>query len=203
MNKVLRIISVALLGVAATAMFLFWTPCINGHSPAQLVLGKSEIRYTLGALLLVSGILCFRSFGFRNRRVLRIVYGAIAIGLIVAAKMFEGKTLTFGQVTVYWEYLILGGGYVVLFLLLFIMHLTELGSRKGLSKIFSPFTDLVFMVFAFVLYVQLAVPLVDHVGFYQYIVLGQQYGHYACGGFLALTFVFAFIELFTRKSALN
>ena len=201
MNKVLRIISIVLLGAAAAAMFLFYTPLIDGKSPAAFVLGSEIVVYALGGLLLLSGILCFRSFGFKNKRVFRIIIGAIVIGLVVATKVLPNTPISIGPVTIYLSYLIFGLGYFVVFLLLFILHLAELGSRKGVSKIFPPFADLILMVFALALYASLAVPMITQLPFYSYIELGLKYVHYGVGGFLAATFLFAVIELFIRKPA--
>lgn len=201
MKKVLRLISVVLLGAASAAMFLFWQPLFNGEAIAKYAVELELVKYIFGGLLVFSGIFSFRSVGFKNRRITRILIGAVIIGITVAAKVVPGKQIPVGPAYIELTYLISGGGLVVACFLLFGMHFSEIFSRRGLAKIFAPLVDLVFMVFIFALYAKLIVPQIDQVSFYQYVELALQYGHYACGGLLAVEFLFSFLELFIRKAS--
>ena len=200
MKKVLRIISVILIGAFSAAMFLFWQPLFNGDSIALCAQELDVVKYVLGGLLIFSGIFSFRSVGFKNRRITRILIGAVVIGITVAVKVVPGKQIPVGPAYIELTYLISGGGLVVACFLLFGMHFSEIFSRRGLAKIFAPLVDLVFMVFIFAFYAKLIVPQIDQVSFYQYVELALQYGHYACGGLLAVEFLFSFLELFIRKT---
>lgn len=200
MKKVLRIISVILIGAFSAAMFLFWQPLFNGDSIALCAQELDVVKYVLGGLLIFSGIFSFKSVGFKNRRITRILIGAVVIGVTVAAKVVPGKQIPVGPAYIELTYLISGGGLVVACFLLFGMHFSEIFSRRGLAKIFAPLIDLVLMVFIFALYAKLIVPQIDQVSFYQYVELVLQYGHYACGGLLAVEFLFSFLELFIRKA---
>lgn len=200
MKKVLRFISVILMGVLCAAMFLFWQPLFNGQSISQYALELDLVKYVIGGLLVFSGLFSFRSVGFKNRRITRILVGAVVIGVTVAVKVVPGKQIPVGPAYIELTYLISGGGLVVACFLLFGMHFSEIFSRRGLAKIFAPLVDLVFMVFIFALYAKLIVPQIDQISFYQYVELALQYGHYACGGLLAVEFLFSFLELFVRKA---
>ena len=200
MKKVLRIISVILIGAFSATMFLFWQPLFNGDSIALVAQELDVVKYVLGGLLIFSGIFSFRSVGFKNRRITRILIGAVVIGATVAAKVVPGKQIPVGPAYIELTYLISGGGLVAACFLLFGMHFSEIWSRRGLAKIFAPLVDLVFMVFILALYAKLIVPQIDQVSFYKYVELALQYGHFACGGLLAVEFLFSFLELFIRKA---
>ena len=201
MNKVLRIISIILLGAFSAAMFLMWTPLIKDEALISFALYKDEVKFVLPGLLFLSGVLCLRVFGFKNKNVLRIIVALLAIGVGVLAILLPEKVDVRGDVEIHTKYVFLGIGYVVVFLLLFVLHIVELGSRKGFSKIIAPLADLALMAFIFSIYVGIAVPVASTTTFGEYVGYVVKYGHYACGGLLAAEFLFAVIELFTRKAA--
>ena len=210
MNKVIRIISIVLLGAAAAAMFLFYNPIINGASPKDLVVGNDIVKYVLGGLLVLSAFLTLRVFGFKTLKVSRIIIGLIAIGLPIAVRFIPNKEIPIGPASLDLSYTIIGGGYIIVFLLLFFMHFIEIFRRKGVSKIFIPFADLGMIVLVFGLYIYLCIPaLQDHADqapaalqtVLQYVSIAMQYAHYVIGGLLAAAGVSAVVELFVRKQA--
>ena len=145
MNKVLRIISIVLLGAAAAAMFLMYTPITDDSAVITYALYKDEIKLIIPALLFVSGILCMKVFGFKNKKAFRIVIALLAAGVGVLSLLLPDKVTTKGDIEIHAKFVFMALGYVIVFLLLFILHLVELGSRKGVSKIVSPFADIAMM----------------------------------------------------------
>ena len=201
-NRLIRLVSVALLGIVAMLMFLAYEPVIpGGKTPIDFAMNEQIVRYLLPALLLVSAFLCNKGFGFKNKKIFRGFIAILAIAVPIATRFVPEQIELFGY-TAYLRYLVLGGGYAVVFLFLFFLHLAELGSRKGLSKIFAPLADLAMVMFVAVLYVVVAVPIIVQAPFYQYIEYGLKYGHYVVGGILSVELLFAIIELFVRKAAI-
>ena len=201
MNKIIRAISIVLLGAAAAALFLFYTPLIDGKSPKDFAMGNDIVKYALGGLLVLSAFITPRALGFKTKKVLRVLLGLVIIALPIVAGLIPNKDIPIGPASLNLTYTIIGGGYVIVFLFLMIMHIIELIKRRGISKIFVPFADLAMMVLVFCLYVKLVVPQIDQISFYQYVQMGLQYAHYVAGGLLAAAGVIAILELFVRKKA--
>ena len=201
MNKVIRIISILLLGAAAAAMFLWNTAVIKGATISQIAFSNKVVPFALPGLLLVSGIICFRSWGFKNLRILRIIIGALGIAVALLPTFLPPMQMNKGDVVIDLKIAIIGISYVAVFLLLFFVHFIEIFRRKGVSKVFIFLADLVMMVLLFAHFGVLAVPAVTQIPQYSYFELVFQYAHYAVGGVLALVFVLAVLELFLRKPA--
>ena len=210
MNKVLRVLSIVLLGAAAAAMFLFYNPIISGLSPKDIATGNDIVKYVLGGLLVLSAFLTLKVFGFKTLKVFRVLIGVIVIAIPIAVKFVPNQDIPIGPASLNLHYTIIAGGYIVVFLLLFFMHLIEIFRRKGVSKIFIPFADLGMIVLVFGLYIYLCIPaLQEHADqapaalqtVLQYVSIAMQYAHYVIGGLLAAAGVFAIVELFVRKQA--
>lgn len=200
MNKVLRIVSIVLLGLAAAAFFLWNTKLIGEASVSEFAFSSDVVKFALPGLLVLSGVLCFRSFGFRNRRILRMIVGVLGIAVALLPMFLPEMQMSKGDVVIDEKIAIIGIAYVVLFLLLFVVHFIEIFTRKGVNKIFIILADLVMMVLMFAHYGPLAVPQVSQLKeVYFYFELVYTYGHLAMGGVLSLVFVLAVLELFLRK----
>ena len=201
MNKIIRFISIILLGIVGLVMLIAKEPFLpGGRSAIEFVKGEAFVGYLLPGLLIVSAFLCLKRFGFKNKKVFRVLVGLLFIAVPIATRFVPGEIALFGF-TLNLPKLVLGGGYAVAFFFLFFLHLLELGSRKGASKFFAPLADLALVVYAPLLYVNEVIPEITQAPFYQYIEYGLNYGHLVVGGLLTATFVFALLELFLRKPA--
>ena len=200
MNKVLRIISVALMGAASAAMFLLWTPVFNGQTVAEYIKNNDIVVYVLAGLLALSGLLCVKAAGFRKKKIMRIIIAVIAVAIsIVPSKVSLPTTVPAGDLLIFIRPLILGAGYAFVFIYLFVLHFIEQFSRRGFSKIFSPLADLAMVIAVALIYINSIVPEISKASFYEYIELAHQYIPYVAGGLLALEFAFGVLELFIRK----
>ena len=199
MNKIIRIISIVLLGAASAAMFLLWTPLIKGQSVAEFVTSNDWVIYALVGLLGLSAFLCIKAFGLKKKKIMRLLIAVIAIGVVIASKKVPNQEIKLGDFAMYLTPLILAGGFIFVFAYLFVVHMLELFKRRGLAKLFSPLADIVMIVVVALVYIEAVAPIITEAPFYNYIEMAHQYAPYAAGGLLAIEFAFSLLELFIFK----
>ena len=215
MNKIIRIISIVLLGAASAAMFLLWTPLIKGQSVAEFVTSNDWVIYALAGLLGLSAFLCIKAFGLKKKKIMRLLIALIAIGVVIASKKVPNQEIKLGDFAMYLTPLILLNELSILFNIkiaftipittgfvfayLFVVHMLELFKRRGLAKLFSPLADIVMIVVVALVYIEAVAPIITEAPFYNYIEMAHQYAPYAAGGLLAIEFAFSLLELFIFK----